>query len=89
MKNIKKKTILKIFLKILINIFAIIGILTISIFCYLIFDEKARCLDLKQIYDPEQKICRSDCLTWDKQIGCVPLTQENIEKKEKGLPFTK
>ena len=47
------------------------------------------CLDAGQIYDPEQKICRSDCLTWDEQIGCVPLTQENWKNKEKGLPFIK
>ena len=46
---------------------------------------KMGCLDIGQIYDPVQKKCRSDCLTWDDEIGCIPITQENIEKKEKGL----
>ena len=56
---------------------------------YLIFvsDDKANCLDRKKIYDPIQKICRDDCLTWDDKIGCVPITDENREKKAKGIPF--
>lgn len=83
MKNIRIKTILKIFFSLL----AIIGIMIICIFFYLLFDRKANCLDLGKIYDPEQKICRNDCLTWDEKIGCVPITAENIRKKEKGLPF--
>ena len=87
MKNTKIKTILKTCVKFLWSIFALIGILIISIFCYLFFDEKANCLDLGKIYDPEQKICRDDCLTWDEKIGCVPITKTNILKKEKGLPF--
>lgn len=61
----------------------------ISIYCFFELDMKMVCLDAGQIYDPEQKICRSDCLTWDEQIGCVPLTQENWKNKEKGLPFIK
>ena len=51
------------------------------------FVMKMVCLDGGEIYDPEQKICRSDCLTWDEKIGCVPITKENILKKQKGLPF--
>ncbi len=51
------------------------------------FVMKMVCLDGGEIYDPEQKICRSDCLTWDEKIGCVPITKENIFKKQQGLPF--
>lgn len=87
MKNTKTKTILKIFLKILWSIFAIIGVMFFCILGYLFLDEKANCLDLGKIYDPIQKICRDDCLTWDEKAGCIPITPENIRKKEKGLPF--
>ena len=87
MKNTNIKIIQKIFFKILWSILVTIGIITISVFCHLLFDEKARCLDIGQIYDPEQKICRDDCLTWDEKIGCVAITEQNIRKKEKGLPF--
>ena len=85
MKNTKMKAILKISW----NFLAVIGIIIICVFGYLLFDEKANCLDLGKIYDPEQKICRDDCLTWDEKIGCVPITEENIRRKEKGLPFNK
>lgn len=85
MKNTKMKAILKISW----NFLAVIGIIIICVFGYLLFDEKANCLDLRKIYDPEQKICRDDCLTWDEKIGCVPITEENIRRKEKGLPFNK
>ena len=37
------------------------------------------------LYDPIQKVCRDDCLTWNNEIGCVPITEENIENKAKGL----
>lgn len=85
MKNTKMKAILKISW----NFLAVIGIIIICVFGYLLFDEKANCLDLGKIYDPEQKICRDDCLTGDEKIGCVPITEENIRRKEKGLPFNK
>lgn len=83
MKNTKIKAILKI----LWNLLVVIGIVTFCVLVYLLFDEKASCLDLGRIYDPEQKICRDDCLTWDETVGCVPITEENIQRKEKGLPF--
>lgn len=89
MKNTKTIATPKILLKILYSIFAVLALISISVFCYLLFDEQAKCLDLGKIYDPEQKICRDDCLTWDEKIGCVPITEENIRKKEKGLPFNK
>lgn len=47
-------------------------------------DDKAYCLDLGKVYDPIKKICRSDCLTWNEEIGCVPITDENREKKARG-----
>jgi hypothetical protein len=30
-----------------------------------------RCLDGGMVYDPVQKICRTDCLTWDDVRGCI------------------
>ncbi len=64
---------------------AIIGILAVCVLGYLWFDDKMFCLDIGKIYDPIQKVCRDDCLTWNNEIGCVPITEENIEKKAKGL----
>ena len=87
MKNTNIKIIQKIFFKILWSILGTIGVIAIYVFYHLLFDEKARCLDIGQIYDPEQKICRNDCLTWDEKIGCVAITERNIRKKEKELPF--
>ncbi len=78
MKSIKK------IIKYLVCFFVI---MIIAIYCYFELDMKMVCLDGGKIYDPEQKICRSDCLTWDEKIGCVPITKENILKKQKGLPF--
>ena len=63
MKNTETKSTAKIFLKILYGILAVIGIISICVLGYLIFDNQARCLDIGKIYDPEQKICRDDCLT--------------------------
>lgn len=54
---------------------AIIGILAIFVLGYLWFDDKMFCLDMGKIYDPIQKVCRDDCLTWDDEIGCVPITE--------------
>ena len=31
-------------------------------------------------WDYTLNICRQDCLTWDKELGCVPVTKENISK---------
>jgi hypothetical protein len=84
MTNINLKQVIKIFFKIIWSILALVGLAVTSIFLYYLFDDKAHCLDIGKIYDPVQKICRDDCLTWDDKLGCVPITEENIEKKEKG-----
>jgi len=82
MININLKQVVKIFFKIIWNIFALVGLAVISIVFYYLFDNKAHCLDIGQIYDPVQKICRDDCLTWNDKEGCVPIIKENIKKKE-------
>ena len=69
-------------------ILLIIIIILVGIYCFFELDMKMVCLDSGQIYDPVQKICRDDCLTWDEKIGCVPMTEENIRKKEEGLSFS-
>lgn len=78
MKNIKK---------ILKYLFGLIIIGLISFYCFFELDMKMVCLDGGQIYDPIQKKCRNDCLTWDEKIGCVPITEENSYRKAKGLPL--
>lgn len=39
------------------------------------------CLDMGQgVWDYDQNICRSDCLKWTKEKGCVPLNSANSQK---------
>ena len=57
------------------------NVLLVGDFNINLFDDKMFCLDIGKIYDPVQKICRDDCLTWNDKIGCVPITEENREKK--------
>lgn len=39
------------------------------------------CLEAeKGVWDYTLNICRQDCLTWDKELGCIPVTKENISK---------
>lgn len=36
------------------------------------------CLDMGQgVWDYDQNRCRSDCLKWTKETGCVPLPTKN------------
>ena len=45
-----------------------------------------RCLDSgRGVWDYNRHECRQDCLTWNKDVGCVPITEENINEKSKGL----
>ncbi len=65
------------------------GLAVIVIVCYvgyLMIDDKALCLSEGHgVWDADRRECRQDCLTWREDIGCVPITKENIIKKEKGL----
>jgi len=88
MKNIKQViwALFRIYLKISTFIGFIFLSVIIFLCIYLCFIEPDFldidiCLDRGSVWDYEQKICRDDCLTWNKTEGCVPLTKENIEKK--------
>jgi len=79
------KTIKKICSQIINSVLTIIGfggrvaIVLIPIFCvaFLFFDDVGHCLDSGGVWDYDQKICRSDCLTWKKEYGgCIKLTPE-------------
>lgn len=76
---------IKVFSKFLLIVGIAIVCTIIGVIVFLWFDDEMYCLDIGKIYDPEQKICRDDCLTWNRIEGCVPITKENIEKKSKGL----
>lgn len=83
MPNIKKglRHIFLVFFSIGIMLF--IGI--ISSILFLMFDREGYCLSEEGgVWDDNQKICRQDCLTWNKKDGCIPITEENIRKKEQG-----
>ena len=67
----------------------IVGMVVIVVICYagyLMLDDKAWCLSEGHgVWDADKRECRQDCLTWREDIGCVPITKENITKKEKEL----
>ncbi len=75
--------------KTLKGLFLIVGWFIIAIICYAVYlamDEKGRCLSEGHgVWDADRRECRQDCLTWREDIGCVPITKENIIKKEKGV----
>jgi hypothetical protein len=41
-----------------------------------------KCLDGGMVYDPVQKICRTDCLTWDDVRGCIKDDSPTSEPQE-------
>ncbi len=76
---------IKVFFRLLLVMGIVILSAIIGIIIFLWLDDEMYCLDIGKIYDPIQKICRDDCLTWNKTEGCVPITKENMEKKAKEL----
>ena len=36
------------------------------------------CLDGGQVWDGDEKRCREDCLTWNKDYGCIKMTEEQV-----------
>ncbi len=84
MKSIKKS------LRYIFLFFLIIGTIVLIVVAsgmlFFVFDKQGYCLsEGKGVWDDDQKICRQDCLTWNKKDGCVPITKENIKKKEQGI----
>ncbi len=69
MKN--TKFILKIFYKILLYGFALIGFAFIATMAFFYFDSAGNCLDAGGVWDEDQKICRYDCDKWKKGKGCI------------------
>lgn len=81
MENINlKKLVWKIFL-IFWNIFAIIGIIVVGYFLYLLNDEEGYCLSSRHgVWDSNAKVCRMDCIKWDKVHGCIK--EDNLHDAE-------
>jgi len=49
---------------------------------YIVFDDKGYCLSSQHgVWDNEQKICRYDCIKWDKERGCVK--EDQLRDNEK------
>lgn len=88
MKNINLQKILRYLWNFFRSICFIIGLGTIVGLGYIVFllmDNEGRCLSEGYgVWDADKHECRQDCLTWRKDLGCVPITEENIRKKEKG-----
>ena len=57
----------------------IIGIIVYAVRCTDRFLEIDSCLDLGNIWDYEQNICREDCLRWTKEFGCIKMTEDQVE----------
>ncbi len=52
------------------------------IFLYIVFDDKGYCLSQQHgVWDNDQKICRYDCIKWDKERGCVK--EDQLRDNEK------
>ena len=83
MRNIKK-TLRRIFLFFFIVSFMIFIGIAVGVL-FFVFDRQGYCLSEENgVWDDDQKVCRQDCLTWNKRDGCVAITEENIKKKEQG-----
>ena len=83
MRNIKK-TLRRIFLFFFIVSFMIFIGIAVGVL-FFVFDRQGHCLSEENgVWDDDQKVCRQDCLTWNKRDGCVAITEENIKKKEQG-----
>ncbi len=77
MINTKIKLQYKYFLFLLLGIFCITGLILIVGSVYLLTDRAGQCISEEHgVWDAEQKICRHDCLKWNKEDGCVPLEKE-------------
>ncbi|MBQ7660104.1 MAG: hypothetical protein IJS26_05165 [Alphaproteobacteria bacterium] len=68
--------ILRITFKIVIYFFAIIGFLTVFLPHA---DERENCADDGGVWDDEFQSCRFDCRTWQKERGCVMISDEELE----------
>lgn len=54
------------------NLLAIIGLFVVSYFLYIVFDDEGYCISEQHgVWDDEQKICRHDCIKWNKELGCI------------------
>jgi hypothetical protein len=48
----------------------------------IVFDDEGYCLSQQNgVWDNKQKICRYDCIKWDKERGCVK--EEQLRDNEK------
>jgi hypothetical protein len=85
MKNINfKKLIWKVFLTFW-NIFALVGLCVTAYFLYIVFDEEGYCLSSQHgVWDADAKICRTDCMKWDKIRGCIK--DDNANESEPAEP---
>lgn len=85
MKNINFKKGLWWVLRFLWNVCAVVGLCIIGYFFFLISDDKGYCLSEQHgVWDDNQKICRFDCIKWDKDRGC--LKEEDLPKAEASQP---
>jgi hypothetical protein len=89
MQNIKIPKIVKYLWKGFKVLCFIVGLATMvgaGVLVYILTDNVANCLSEGHgVWDDDRKECRQDCLTWRKDLGCVPITEENARKKEQGL----
>ena len=50
----------------------VVSCLLILAVLFITFDDAVWCLEHGMVWDEYQKICRDDCITWNKEDGCVP-----------------
>lgn len=68
------------------NVFEVIGLIGLCVLFIIMvmiaevvfFDNIGDCLYRKGVGDPNQDVCRYDCIRWDKKEGCI----QEEEKEE-------
>ncbi len=65
----------------------------VAIFAYVLvknpyFLAEDTCLDAGNVWDDDEKRCRDDCLKWNKDYGCIQITQEQrmLSSRGKRIP---
>lgn len=50
---------------------------------FFVFDDIGDCASSGKVWDYDKDYCRDDCLLWNKNIGCVELSQEMLNQLSK------
>ena len=61
------------------KIFFLVIIISFALWKLYIFLLQNSCLDLGNVWDYDNNICRDDCLAWNHLNGCIKITNDEIK----------